>query len=517
MLRLVLLCCLMLAAWTAEPNPTDPPTTAKPENATAPGVTADQAKPAEPAPKPADPAPKLADPVKPAEPPAKAVDEERWYVGDLNGQPAMSMHTTTTALPDGGRRTQAELSVVIKRKLGAQDLRFEVREINRFDEDAAGKLTAFRIDRDENGAASSATGTIEGERVVGTVFRNGLAREAILPIPPGTLLAGDRRMQELLAGATEVGAKLAAAAPTLVGVNLQLVTSTATCTGADPAGHPTFTVLTDIMPVPATLVIDRRGELLSMAMNLGFFTIALRPAPGPPALLGGEVNPLGLVVVKGPAPRAAAVNRYRLPQGATVPSDSFQRQDGDVVTVWVTAPQPAVGDFAALLADEPQIETKDAKMRAWVDGVIAALPDQGKNRAAAAEALRLAVRSHITGKDLGVGDATALETFNSHRGDCTEHAHLLAAALRIAGIPARIEIGLVYSADFGGWCGHAWNSAVVDGVWTHLDSAYPGLARSQYLRLGSAGGGDAAAAKGTTTALMGALAGLLGKTVETLP
>jgi hypothetical protein len=513
MSRPILLCCLLLAVWAAEPTLTGP----EPAAPTGPAPAATTVLVAPGQPTAADPAPRLADPGKRSEVPAQVGEEERWYVGDLNGQPAMSMHTITMPLPNGGRRTQAELSVVVKRKLGAQDLRFEVREINRFDEDAAGKLTEFRIDRDENGAASAATGTIEDARVVGTIFRNGQARKAILPIPPGAVLAGDARMRELLAGASEAGAKLAVTAPALVGVNLQLVTSTATSTGADPAGHPTFTVLTDIMPIPATLVIDRRGELLSMTMNLGFFAIALRPAPGPPALLGGEVNPLGLVVLKGPPPRAAALNRFRLPAGATVPSDGFQRQDGDVVTVWATAPQPAVGDFAALLGEEPQIETSDAKMRAWVDGVLAALPDQGKNRSAAAEALRLAVRSHITGKDLGVGDATALETFNSKRGDCTEHAHLLAAALRIAGIPARIEIGLVYSADFGGWCGHAWNSAVVDGVWTHLDSAYPGLARSQYLRLGSAGGGDAAAAKGTTAALMGALAGLLGKTVETLP
>ena len=136
--------------------------------------------------------------------------------------------------------------------------------------------------------------------------------------------------------------------------------------------------------------------------------------------------------------------------------------------------------------------------------------------AARAEALRLAVRSHITQKDMGVADGTALETFRTRRGDCTEHANLLAACLRIAGIPARVDIGLVFSTDLGGWCGHAWDSAIIDGRWVHLDSAYPGLVRSQYVRLGSSGG-DAASAKGTTAALIGAMAGLLGREILTLP
>jgi hypothetical protein len=112
-----------------------------------------------------------------------------------------------------------------------------------------------------------------------------------------------------------------------------------------------------------------------------------------------------------------------------------------------------------------------------------------------------------------MGDATALEAFRERRGDCTEHANLLCAALRIAGIPARVECGLVYADSFGGWVGHAWNSAYVDGRWIHLDSAYPGVERSCYLKLGSTSGGPW---QNTGAAMLGNLAKVMGKTIETL-
>ena len=108
-------------------------------------------------------------------------------------------------------------------------------------------------------------------------------------------------------------------------------------------------------------------------------------------------------------------------------------------------------------------------------------------------------------------DASALETFRTRQGDCTEHATLLCAALRIAGTPARVEVGLVYAADYGGWVGHAWNQAYVDGRWVHLDSAYPGIPRSCYLGLGFADG------LGAGAALLVQLDRFIGRTLEVVP
>jgi transglutaminase-like putative cysteine protease len=228
------------------------------------------------------------------------------------------------------------------------------------------------------------------------------------------------------------------------------------------------------------------------------------------ALLGAELAATGLVTATGPAPKSAASNRYRLT--ATLPDDEFQSANAGVMTVSAASLPTALPDPAPFLQAEAQCEIDDPALRAWVQLAIAAA--QQKSQDGLAECLRLLVRSHITDKDLSKGDASALETFRDRRGDCSEHANLLTAVLRIAGIPARTEVGVVYAASFGGWVGHAWNSAYCGDRWIHLDSAYPGIPRSCYLRMATSSGDDAVQ---TATAMMQSFTHLAGTTVEYLP
>ncbi len=61
----------------------------------------------------------------------------------------------------------------------------------------------------------------------------------------------------------------------------------------------------------------------------------------------------------------------------------------------------------------------------------------------------------------------ALETLKNKMGDCNEHAVLFAALARAAGVPARIEAGLVYLN--GRFYYHAWNSVFLDR-WVTVDA-----------------------------------------------
>jgi hypothetical protein len=61
----------------------------------------------------------------------------------------------------------------------------------------------------------------------------------------------------------------------------------------------------------------------------------------------------------------------------------------------------------------------------------------------------------------------ALETLKNRVGDCNEHAVLLAALARAAGIPAQVEAGLVYMK--GRFYYHAWNVLFLDS-WITADS-----------------------------------------------
>ena len=63
----------------------------------------------------------------------------------------------------------------------------------------------------------------------------------------------------------------------------------------------------------------------------------------------------------------------------------------------------------------------------------------------------------------------ALDTLNNRQGDCNEHAMLLAALARAAGIPAQIETGLVYQR--GRFYYHAWNVLYL-GNWVTADAVF---------------------------------------------
>ena len=63
----------------------------------------------------------------------------------------------------------------------------------------------------------------------------------------------------------------------------------------------------------------------------------------------------------------------------------------------------------------------------------------------------------------------ALETLKNKVGDCNEHAVLFAALARAAGIPTRIESGVVYMDDKFYY--HAWNGVYLGQKWITVDSA----------------------------------------------
>jgi hypothetical protein len=89
--------------------------------------------------------------------------------------------------------------------------------------------------------------------------------------------------------------------------------------------------------------------------------------------------------------------------------------------------------------------------------------------------LRGFLTDYIDSKGLDVEYASALETMQSRRGDCTEHAVLLAALARSLHIPARVVTGLVYVDRYGDaervFIPHAWVQAWVEGRWVSYDSA----------------------------------------------
>jgi len=89
--------------------------------------------------------------------------------------------------------------------------------------------------------------------------------------------------------------------------------------------------------------------------------------------------------------------------------------------------------------------------------------------------LRKYVSKNISAKNLNIGFATASEVCRNREGDCSEHAVLLAALGRAAGMPSRVVTGIVYVPVFGGrddiFGFHMWTQFYIGEKWVDFDAA----------------------------------------------
>ena len=122
----------------------------------------------------------------------------------------------------------------------------------------------------------------------------------------------------------------------------------------------------------------------------------------------------------------------------------------------------------------------DPVIRALVDQAMSSEGD-GTDEPRKAEALRQFVNGYIHEKGLvGRVRGPPVRVARTAHGDCTEHAVLLAAMLRAAGIPSRTVSGLIYADQFmerkGVFAYHMWTQAWIpnaggaDGRWVDLDA-----------------------------------------------
>jgi hypothetical protein len=127
-------------------------------------------------------------------------------------------------------------------------------------------------------------------------------------------------------------------------------------------------------------------------------------------------------------------------------------------------PGPLPDDAAMFLSSEPFIQSDDQKIIATAASVVS--PDA--NPTDNARSLVKWVFENIKKQPvMSVPDAVAV--LANRVGDCNEHAVLLAALARAAGIPAKVEAGLVYLN--GRFYYHAWNLLYV-GEWITADATF---------------------------------------------
>jgi len=226
--------------------------------------------------------------------------------------------------------------------------------------------------------------------------------------------------------------------------------------------------------------IDREGTVLKEEGLLG---ITLERVSREEALAGlGDAATSDLVELAAiPSPRP-----IEQPEGAkgltvrlsglvdpffTLHGDRQHYRDG-VLTIRRESIQPGrfpLGEvkrnFAAFLAPTPLIQSDHPKIQKQVRNIV---DSEGVPEENARKIMDWIYQSLEKRPVLSIPNA--LQILENRVGDCNEHAVLLAAMARAAGIPAAVEAGLVYQR--GRFYYHAWNALYLSqwGGWVTADA-----------------------------------------------
>jgi transglutaminase-like putative cysteine protease len=427
-----------------------------------------------------------------AEPPAT-----HWYRLELDGRPCGWVERTR--IVEGPRTRAIERTRMAVAREGTE---LEVELALEWVEDAQGLLEVVRSHRSHGGAERREIATFSPESI--QIRRREGEREWVdeIPRPSGEwlapLAAAEVAQRRRAAGAAEIRLRMIALESGIDPVEVHALRDDEIGTfrwqGRDlpvsrwrsrrgdgsPIAEERFTsdgclvervVSTGVGRLREVLVTEsealawRRGDLPEV---LAASTVPLE-APFP-----ADRGPILLRI----APRGdldAAQRREVLVHLAALPQTRHQRVDlrEDAVRVRLDRSGTAIDEAApgaGALASSPMIDLDDALLQEVAQRLGG---PEDLRPAERAERLRRGVDRFIARKDLSSALASASETVRSRRGDCSEHAVLLAALLRHHGIPAQVAVGLApiegpRRAPALGW--HAWTRAWVDGGWIDLDA-----------------------------------------------
>jgi len=145
-----------------------------------------------------------------------------------------------------------------------------------------------------------------------------------------------------------------------------------------------------------------------------------------------------------------------------------QRVHGDVIRITREDKLPvtaaATEDLDRWRAPSPFVESDDAGIVARAKAIVgnAAAPEEKVRRV-------LAWVVDNVEREPSLTIPSARDVLRTRRGDCNEHAVLVAALVRAAGVPARVVAGIAYAND--GFYYHAWDEVWLDR-WVSVDAVF---------------------------------------------
>jgi hypothetical protein len=422
----------------------------------------------------------------PSDAPAVGSVETRWLSLVLAGQPVGRSHEEVAPLADRGFRTRVSWAVRMAR-LGTT---VEMASDASFDEDDRGRLRAVRTEM----TLSRQTTTSEVSFADGTatIRDTGGGRTHTRTIAVTDPLLGPeaiRRASARTLRAAGDSLDYHTWSPTLSAPHHVHCTADAVETRTIDGASTRLVrvVIAEGEGQRHTAWLDAGGREVQSETPLPFGTMVATQTRAEPSLTPGELGAdvfartLARSNVRLPRPRALdqLVVRVSLDApAATLPQlesadERIVGRDarGTVIEIDRVHPRATGGPSPAPVAPEllgasQLVDPMDPAVRSIAAQAIAGATDPWDQ----AQRLTRWVTDHMT-FDAGVAFAPAAEVARDRHGTCAAYAVLLASLLRAAGIPARVDMGVVY-VD-GVFAGHAWVEAHLRGQWVALDAAVP--------------------------------------------
>jgi len=424
-----------------------------------------------------------------------------WMALYLRGQKIGYAHTRTVERQEDGR-TLYLTNTFQKVSLGRSGTTVTVTVAEQVTEDAEGRLVAFSQVMDQGFGKMRTQGQVLGDKMILTVGSVPTMRTRTVDAPRGLCPWGVERLSR--ARGYEPGTSYSLTlftpqAPT------RDVLAQVTVREVEPVQvfevtkwlHPVDVVLSILPGVTTTQWVDDEGVVWLARAKLLVFEIEERKVSKSVALEPAdpvEVMAASAIAPDRPIPNPRGIRGLELLLSSTdpsglgleLPSDPFQRvqERGGAVRLVLRKGEgdparsyalPYDGNqYAGLLKPTPWLEVEDPGVVSMSREALAGETDALR----AARRIELYVSREIRHKTLGMGFATAAETARQKAGDCTEHAVLVAALARAAGMPSRVVCGLAYGGPVPPdtvrkFYFHMWAEVYV-GEWLPLDAALGG-------------------------------------------
>jgi hypothetical protein len=433
------------------------------------------------------------------------VAEERWFELTLAGQSCGSMHSLEET---DGQQIRTTRSMQMRLSRGETSVAISTQSV--FIESKRGEPIEGSIRQDMGGSPAETTFRFarDGENWKVTITDSAGKREKVLPndgwLTPAA--AEDYVLERMTAGAREINYR---SIDLETGLELPSYSMKRKGTGHANIDHePTprmipvniWTVIDSLQKIEITERFAQDGVLVESVASLGIGELKTRLTSKERAIeasqkTGAEILVKSFVPAKRRLFGVMEMSKLRLrvttkenelAEFPSVGGQRVKRVGPNELEVEIDADRGStpVGDEAtstAFISRSQLIDGSDPAVRAILEK---ALPkDRSYPPRERAEVLRKATDRALPNKNLASAFASAAEAAKSRGGDCSEHAVLLAALLREAGIPARVAAGLVYADRFAGeknvWAWHVWTQALVPmegggGLeWVDYDATLP--------------------------------------------